>query len=344
MNGDRSKLKPCLLINVAHFVIFKMFNYYVSRVTDIVHDYDVITCHVISPQLTVQCHRKETAPRTLVRGSATTDGRFAYFTPRYSNSVYQYECSTEKWEELPSCPYRNSGLVIIDREVTSVGGEDGYHRTNKLYTLRQGKWVEKYPPMNTARSDTAVVSTSDGKYLIVIGGFVGRRWDGGFVWTATVELFQVKGRRWYQLTDLPQPLTYPSATICGDIVHVIGYDDKGYSCSLAALPSSDKPIPPQSIPHLISWKPLPPLPVEWTTAATLCGQLVLIGGSQRSLFGLFLSPVNSIHQLVDGQWVEIGSMTSERSYCLVASPSPDKIIIIVGRSGAWDYVEECVVV
>ena len=206
---------------------------------------------MISPQLTVQCHRKKTAPFGMRRGSSTTDDRYAYFTPRGSNSVYQYECSTEKWEELPSCPCQYSGLVIIDRELTAVGGRDVLHRTNKLYTLRQGKWVEKYPPMNTARSDTAVVSTSDGKYLIVIGGFV-----GGGRWTATVELFQVKSRRWYQLTDLPQPLSLPSATICGDQLNVIGIKANGYSCSLAALPSSDQPI---TSPLTLSWKPLPPL-------------------------------------------------------------------------------------
>ena len=283
-------------------------------------DYDVITCHVISPQLTVQCHRKKTAPCGMRRGSATTDDRYAYFTSHGSNSVHQYECSTEKWEQLPSCPYRDSGLAIIDRELTAVGGS---RYTNKLYTLRQRKWVEKYPPMNTARSSPAVVSTSDGEYLIVIGGSVG-------VWTATVELFQAKSRRWYKLTDLPQPLIYPSATICGDQLNVIGAVANGYSCSLAALPSSDQPI---TSPLTLSWKPLPPLPVAYSTAATLCGQLVLIGG------GRGLSPVNSIHQLVGGQWVEIGSMTSERYDCLVASPSPDKIIIVGG-----DIVEECVVV
>ena len=260
------------------------------------------------------------------RGSATTDGRFAYFTPRHSNSLYQYEYSTEKWEKLPACPYDNSGLVVIDRELTAVGGLDGSYRcTNKLYTLRQRKWVEKYPPMNTAHSHLAVVSTSDGEHLIVIGGLGGD-------WTATVELFQVKSRKWYQLTDLPQHLTTPSATICGDLLHVIGNGAKGYSCSLHSLPSSgDQPIPPQSL----SWTPLPPLPVEWSTPATLCGQLVLISGAQDWL------RVNSIHQLVDGQWVEIGSMASARGVCLVVSPSPDKIII-VGGLGAEDSVEECV--
>ena len=99
--------------------------------------------------------------------------------------------------QLPSCPYLFSGLAIIDSELTTVGGLDrAGRRTNRLFTLRQGKWVELYPPINTARSSPAVVSTSDGDYRIAIGGF-----DSG--WTATVELFQVKSKRWYKLTDLP---------------------------------------------------------------------------------------------------------------------------------------------
>ena len=185
--------------------------------------------------------------------------------------------------------------------------------------------------MNTARSRPAVVSTSDGDYLIVIGGY-----DGGY-WTATVELFQVKNRRWHKLTGSPQPLSYPSATICGDQLNVIGHEGNGYSCSLQALPSSDRPI---TSPLTLSWKPLPPLPVTVSTAATLCGQLVIIGGWQDR------SPVNSIHQLVDGEWVRIGSMARGRYHCLVASPSPDRIIIVCGdtASGIVKSVEECAVV
>ena len=127
-----------------------------------------ITCHVISPQLTVQCHKKKTAPCKMWRGSATTDDQFAYFTPQGSNSVYSFQWSTEKWEELPPSPYRNSGLVIIDGELTVVGGWDGRF-TKKLFTLRQGQWVEHYPPMNTVHSSPAVVSTSDGNITLVIG-------------------------------------------------------------------------------------------------------------------------------------------------------------------------------
>ena len=212
----------------------------------------------------MKCHLKKTAPCVMTRGSETTDGQFAYFTPYGSTSVYRYEWRGEKWEELPSCPHRDSGLVIIDGKLTAVGGS----HTNKLFTLRQTKWVEEYPPMNTGRSYPAVVRTSDGEYLIVIGGY-----DGG--WTATVELFQVKSRRWYKLTDLPQSLSLPSATICGDQLNVIGLGANGYSCSLQSLPSSDQPI---TSPLTLSWKPLPPLPVTDSTAATICEQLVVIGG------------------------------------------------------------------
>ena len=269
----------------------------------------------------------------MTRGSATTDGHFAYFTPHYSTSVYRYEWRTEKWEELPSYLHHDSGLVIIDGKLTAVGGWDGSHYTNKLLTLQQKKWVEEYPPMNKARSSPAVVSTSDGEYLIVIGGYV-----GDSCWTATIELFQVHSRRWYKLTDLPKPLPHPSATMCGDQLNVIGDDANGYSCPFQALPSSDQPI---TSPLTLSWKPLPPLPVTFSTAVTIFGQLVLIGGSRRDW-----SSVHSIHQLVDGQWVEIGSMTTGRHWCLVISPSPDQIIIVGGDEGFFqklDVVEECIV-
>ena len=247
-----------------------------------------------------------------------------------SNSVYSYEWNTEQWNELPLCPYYNCALVIIDGTLTTVGGGYGYGYTNKLFTLRQRQWVEEYPPMNTARSIPAVVSTSGGDYIIVIGGCS----DGS--WTGTVELFQVKTRRWYKLTNIPRPFTFPSATICGNQLHVTGDNANRYTCSIQNLPSSDEPITSQSIPHLISWTSLPRLPVTRSTAATFYEQLVIIGGMQG------YSSVNSIHQLVDGQWVVIGSMSSDRWDCLVVSPSPERMMI-VGGVGARDSVEECVV-
>ena len=70
---------------------------------------------------------------------------------------------------MTPCPSRDSGLVIINGELTIVEGGFADHHTNKLFTLRQRQWIEVYPPMKSARSDTAIVNTSDGEYIIVIG-------------------------------------------------------------------------------------------------------------------------------------------------------------------------------
>ena len=225
------------------------------------------------------------------------------------------------WERLPHSPYRNSGLVITDGELTAVGGWDGSHRTNKLFTLQQGQWVEHYPPMNTVHSSPAVVSTSDGDITLVIGGYVG---VGD--WTATVEMLHMRSRRWYVLTNLPLPLFLPSATICGSQLHAIGLDGAGYSCSLQALDllCSDQPVISLSISNILKWTPLPQLPVEYSTAATLCGRLVIVGGERG------MPQVNSIHQLIGGQWVEIGTMSSCRKKCLVVTPSPNKMVVVGG--------------
>ena len=188
---------------------------------------------------------------------------------------------------------------------------------SKLHTLRLERWVEKHPPMNTAHCSPAVVSTPE--YLIVIGG-------GSHIfqlcqpseWISTVELYHLKTRSWHYMTSLPQPLTLPSATICGDQLNVIGDYIEGYTCSLLSLPHSGKPI---ASPLALSWKPLPPLPVSQATAATLCGQLVIFRGG---------SSVNSIHQLVDGQWMEISSIGYSRLGCLVANRSPEEVVIVGG--------------
>ena len=296
---------------------------------------------VISPQLTLYRCVKKSSPHRLDRGSATTDQIFAYFTPDDSKSVYGYELSTEKWEHLPPCPYRNSALVIIDGSLTAVGGWDGARRTNKLFTLRQKQWVEEYPPMNTASYYNAVVRVSGGNYIVVIGGQV-----DDDCWTTTVELFHVSSRKWYELTDLPQRLSWPSAAIYVHQLYVTDVDGYGFSCSLQALPSSDQPITSESIRQLLSWTPLPSLPVTHATAATLRGQLVIVGGRQEwtsvNSSHSQQSSAYSIHQLLDGQWVLIGSMVYSRWSCFVVTPSSEKMII-VGGVGAYSSVEECIV-
>ena len=62
----------------------------------------------------------------------------------------------------------------------------------------------------------------------------------------------------------------------------------------------------------------------WSTIATLSGELVVVGGRQSFL------QVDSIYQLIDGEWVKIGSMSSGREGCLLVTTSPDKMMIVSG--------------
>ena len=268
---------------------------------------------------------KTPTPCKMKRGSATTNHNFAYVTPYGSTSVHSYEWTTEQWKELAPCPYRDSALVIIDGALTAVGGEMRSDFSSNLLTLRQGSWGKVYPPMKTARSQSAVASKSD--YVVVVGG---RGCDGG--WISTVELLDVKAKHWHlNVSDLPQPLTKPSAAVCGNQIHVIGEECEGYSCFIQPLPPSGKavmfnPIKP--------WNPLPRLPVRASTAATLSGQLVIVGGKQDS------TPVLSgkaIHQLLNGKWVKIGSLSRDREWCLVASHLQDNMIIIGGVDAAESF-------
>ena len=277
----------------------------------------------------------------MARGSATSDHQYVYFAPQKSNSLYRYQWSTGKWDQLPPSPYHDSGLVVIDGELTTVGGEDEPHHSSKLFTLRKYIWVEHYPSMNIARSKAAVVCSSDEKYVFVIGGY------GGFGHhkTTAVELFHVKSRKWYELCDLPQPVHQPSATICCNGLYVIGGYDDGYSLSLKFLlrePSSDEFVISQSTLRNMTWKPLPQLEETCATITTICEQVIVIGGIDYEL----ALPVNAIYQLIKGQWVQVGSLSSYRGLCLVVSPSPDKALIVGGVTGLQnllpsDCVEEC---
>ena len=108
---------------------------------------------------------------------------------------------------------------------------------------------------------------------------------------------------------------------------MIGANGRAYVCSLQALVTGSQPIQSQVISSTLLWTTLPNLPVKGSTAATLCGQLVSIGGEQNQVSD------NSILHLVDGQWVKVGSLSIDRKYSFAVSPSPDKVIVV----GGWKY-------
>ena len=80
---------------------------------------------------------------------------------------------------------------------------------------------------------------------------------------------------------------------------------------------------PHTHTHTLSLEPLPPLPVKQSIVAIRWRQVVFFG-SMKQVKAHF----NSIHQLVHGEWVKIGSMINAKHCSLVVSPSPDMILIV----------------
>ena len=261
-------------------------------------------------------------PFSLARGSVEFNNNFAYFTQSCSRRLYRYQWSTEEWKEIqPGLCYYNSSLVIIDGKLTAVGGRDRDQYTNKILTLEQGVWVMKHPPMKVARSDSAIVTTTENN-VIVIGGYVDRRW------TTIVEMFHVGTSTWLKLANLPSICTYVSATRINRFLYVIGGNRRGYCCSLHSLPSpklitsSGEQVLPKT--H-IKWTQLPQTPVYYPAVATLGDKLVIVGGLKCG------SSVAAIHLLDNNQWEGLArSITTPRWSPLLASPSPNQLMIVGG--------------
>ena len=268
----------------------------------------------ILSQLTIKLEEEENAPKYMTTGSATTDYRSMYFISKNSKLVQKYEWSSKKWSELLSpCPFTNSSLAFIGAQLTTIGGVDDQEKpTKKLFTLDNGEWSERYPAMNIARYCAAVISEKDN--TLVIGGRQGQN-D-----IEEVELLAANSNNWCKIQSLPKALKFPSATKSGNCIFVAGQDGDAFFCSLKNIHEETSSF------AITFWADITSLPVTHSTAATLNGTFVVVGGQFKDNKSI----VKSIYQLVEGAWELIGNMSCERFSCLIVAPSPKELMIVGG--------------
>ena len=266
----------------------------------------------------------------MARGAVATDSKSRmYFIPFDSRTVYCYQLQLygDQWNELPPCPYRNPGLTVI-HSLTVLGGKKGRnHYTNTLFGWNGKKWrVTAFPPMNTARSQPAVVT--DGGHVVVAGGCVG----GDYVaWTTAVEILTLDSRTWATVESLPRPLLSITATLCYDDVYVMDWNGSMYRSNLSSLTAFAHPnagATDVETGHKV-WHTAPNAPERESTLANINGKLISVGG----VTGITIS--NAIHQLRGSKWVTVGFMSVARSECLVAALEED--IVIVGGFEPTNY-------
>ena len=277
------------------------------------------------------------APEIMERGATVVDGNTVYINSRGSQKVYSCQMTSEGllWSTLPDSRHFSFSLAVIDGLLTCVGGISGLFgsRTNTLHSLTGGghkrQWSEVFPPMPTARSDTASVTTEQA--LVVAGGCDGRKN------LDTVEVMTIATKQWTTAQHLPHPFAVIPGTICGDQLYLGGGfiwvtepSKSVLTCSLTDL------LPPQSLGVRLRtlslatrpgvWREIKNLPVTRSTLTTLGGHLLAIGGGSESH-----DPTADVH-CYDHQsdsWHVVSKMRNKRS-CPLSAVLPEDQLIVVG--------------
>ena len=255
---------------------------------------------------------------SMQRGAACAGETVAYFNTVGVNNVYCYNCLSKQWTELPKpSVYSRIALVIISDLLTSIGGTN----SNKLFTFNGEKWVEKYPPMPTKRRYPAAVCS--GHSLVVAGGR-----DEQHQSLPTVEVMDTSTLQWFTAASLPRGIHEASLTTCGDDLYLLrDASAHVYSCSLQSLlRSCQAPGKASASQQTSIWNRIADLPVSKSTAITLCGQLVSVGGEKNK------EAVDSVYcyNPATSEWKIIGTIPSYQSRPLVTTLPGDKMIVVYG--------------
>ena len=256
-----------------------------------------------------------------------------------NNKIYTYHIPSSNWSSLPDCPTKKAfAITVVHGLLTAIGGygDDGKD-TNKLFSLTgEGsgwRWTEEFPPMPTKRYSVAALCT--GTALIAIGGYYSDNQR-----LKSVEVLNTETQQWHTACDLSEPLADLSLALAGDLVYLLGGVDKYagtnsvYSCSFSSLLLSVGSKPLDRLVTTLTgftkkynvWKRIADLPVNCSTAVTLHGRLLAIGGKDSNR-----KPTTAVHMYnpTTNSWVVIGHMTTPRTKCL-AAVLPDNQLMVVG--------------
>ena len=280
------------------------------------------------------------APQKMSRGSAAADSNMAYFNGHGSTKVHSYDSDTRKWHRLTDTPHTRFTLVVVQHMLTTVGGElSPGDTTDSLLSLtgegRNRKWLPNLPAMPTKRYDTAAVCS--GCSLIVAGGSDGRNR------LTAVEVLDTDTRQWSIASSLTHPFSLATISICGERLYMLGGRDQSgkthsvLSCSVPELLQSCQPQPlagkrrKSSANQSTIWWHVADAPHYLSSCATLCGQLVAVGGSEDDKDTKAISVYNE----TTDSWEAMGDMPTARCWALVATPNGKMMVVGGCVGGLW---------
>ncbi len=242
---------------------------------------------------------------TLYVGGGNTDEGY-----RAEASLYSFKPGVDSTWTVTDTPTYYYTLVVHDSELLLVGGREYLteEKTNKVFTMRDGQFVEALPPMKERRESSSAVSSGSG--LVVAGG-----WNtlGSL---SSVEVF--KDGQWTTAPSLPSARYDMKSALHGDQWYLITSLGKVFRTSLQSLISGSDQSP---------WETLLDVPNGYSAAAFFGGRLLSIGGEDYPNFTTTISAFSSSTQT----WVHVADLPLPLTYPSAVVLPTGELMVIGGR-------------
>ena len=269
-------------------------------------------------------------------------GKHVYAGVGYDRKFVKYSINDDAWSFLPRTPVKYTRIGYLYKKILLVGGHLSSNQvTADIYEFDEASqpWVKStsIPPMPTARQEVTAVSWSSPPALIVCGGS-----DTQNNPMTAVEVYHSRTSQWHTASPLPFPRDHMTNTVIHNILYLMG----GFGGSESS--TYKKTVMSTSIPQLLEtclqpsstqWQslPIPNVPHYKSTAASLGGCLLVVGGIKD----LTIPPkpnsiVSSVHAYCPftSSWVLVGELPQPLYRCITTTLPTRELLVMGGRSSS----------
>ena len=251
-----------------------------------------------------------------MNGTVFVGGGYTRGTNRYGARLYSFKPGVDSTWTGTDTPTYHYALIEHESQLLLVGGEEypSGETTNKVFTLRDGEFVETLPPMREKRYSLSAVSS--GSELVVAGG-VG---TSGLL--SSVEV--LRDGRWTTGPSLPTAGYDMRSALHGDMWYLIQRNGKVFCTSIHSLLSKEDQSP---------WETLPDTPNAHSAAAFFGSHLLSIGG------GWSRSITSAMHA-VSLSWEHVADLPVPLSGSTAVVSPTGELIVIGGEDTRGNYSDK----
>ncbi len=259
-----------------------------------------------------------------------------------SHLLFQYNRGRDGWVALPPCPVRWFGLGQFKGHIITVGGRT--HEgdiTNKLHRYEEESqtWEEYIRPMLTPRWRLSVITTLSA--IIACGGV-----DSRVHIRENVEVYTDETDQWHTADPLPIRYYLITSVTINDTCYLLGgRDESSNTTNTVVCAPVTSLVEKAKSPHnwfsilfngsnASVWKTLKDTPLKQSTAASVSGCLLAVGGCDDREQ---LSPAVHMFQPQTNSWVRMTSGDLPLAvHEVTAIELPDNELFLCGGYSAKD--------